>query len=71
MTLRDAYALADYWAEFPPTHEVGRMFSAAFLKWSPARSGTGAASRSEPFKESTEEEVRAFVAAVKSAAAGG
>jgi hypothetical protein len=67
MTLREAYSLADYWAEFPPMHEVGRMFATAYLGWTPKAAASGERSSAGSFKESSEAEIRAFVAAAKSA----
>lgn len=68
MTLREAYSLADYWVEFPPLHEIGRMFAGAYLGWKPkAVPQASASEKHEPFRESSLEDIQAFVAAVRSA----
>jgi len=36
MTFPQVYWLYDYWAEFPPEHELVRMGIAAYTTWKPA-----------------------------------
>lgn len=62
MTLPEIEELTDHWLEFPPAHLSLRRLSIAMAGWTPPEPKS-----KHPRKPSSEEEVRAFLAAVNGA----